>query len=153
MPTVLELYGKLKPKLGEEETRALLEFVETSIERRAATKEDLRQTGAELREEIRKTEAALKGDIRQVEGELREEIQRLEGELRKIEMGLRSEIHRLEGELQKMGTGLRGEIHRLDQKIDGAKVELLQWTFGFWVGNIAVLSGIMFALFRAFIGT
>ena len=91
----------------------------------------------------------MREEIQRLEGGLR----KLEGELRKIEVGLRSEIHRLEGELQKMETGLRGEIHRLDQKIDGAKVELLKWTFGFWVGNIAVLSGIMFALFRAFIGT
>jgi hypothetical protein len=43
MPTVLELYEKLKPKLGEDETQALLEFVEASIERRAATKRDLQR--------------------------------------------------------------------------------------------------------------
>ena len=94
MPTVLELYEKLKPKLGEEEARALLEFVEASVERRAATKEDLLRT----------------------EGALRE------------------------------------EIHRLDQKIDATKADLIKWTFGFWIGNVAVLSGIMFAIVRAFVG-
>ena len=54
---------------------------------------------------------------------------------------------------------LREEIRRLDQKIEAVKVDisavkadLIKWTFGFWVGNVAVLSGIMFALLRAFAG-
>lgn len=105
MPTVLELYEKLKPKLGEEEARALLEFVEASVERRAATKEDLLRT----------------------EGALKEEMARLDQKLRE-------------------------EIARLDQKIDTTKADLIKWTFGFWIGNVAVLSGIMFAIVRAFAG-
>jgi hypothetical protein len=83
MPTVLELYEKLKPKLGDEEARSLLEFIETSVEHRAATKEDLQRT----------------------------------------ELALREEIHNV-------------------------KVDLLKWSFAFWIGNVAVLSGIMFALVR-----
>ena len=104
-PTVLELYEKLKPKLGEEETRILLEFVEASVERKAATKEDLQRT----------------------------------------EMALREDLHRVE-------QALREEIRRLDLKIEATKADLIKWTFGFWVGNVAVLSGIMFALLRAFAG-
>jgi len=84
MPTVLELYEKLKAKLGDPEARLLLEFIETSVEQRAASKEDLQRT----------------------------------------ESALRKEIHQV-------------------------KVDLLKWSFTFWIGNIAVLSGIMFALLRA----
>ncbi len=116
MPTVLELYEKLKPKLGEEEARALLEFVEASVERRAATKEDLLRT-----------EGALKEDLLRTEGALKEEMARLDQKLRE-------------------------EIARLDQKIDTTKADLIKWTFGFWIGNVAVLSGIMFAIVRAFAG-
>jgi hypothetical protein len=94
MPTVLELYEKLKPKLGDEEARSLLEFIETSVEHRAATKEDLQRT----------------------------------------ELAMREEIHRVE-------SSLREEIHNV-------KVDLLKWPFAFWIGNVAVLSGIMFALVR-----
>jgi hypothetical protein len=94
VPIVLDLYEKLKPRLGEEETRALLAFVEASVERKAATKEDLQRTELALRE----------------------------------------------------------EIHRLDQKIEAVKADLIKWTFGFWIGNVAVLSGIMFAIVRAFAG-
>jgi hypothetical protein len=41
---------------------------------------------------------------------------------------------------------------RLDQKIEAVKADLIKWTFGFWIGNVAVLSGIMFTLLRAFAG-
>jgi len=94
MPTVLELYERLKPKLGEEEARSLLEFIETSVEQRPATKADLQQAVSGLREEMHLAVASL-----------------------------------------------REEIHKV-------KVDLLKWSFAFWIGNIAVLSGIMFALLR-----
>ena len=105
MPTVLELYEKLKPKLGEEEARSLLEFIESTVEQRAVTKADLQQTAASLREEMRQLEGALREEIRQIDASLREEIQQV-------------------------------------------RADLIKWSFAFWVGNVAVLSGIMFALLR-----
>ena len=60
MPTLLELYEKLKPKLGEDEARALLESIESTVERRAATKEDLQRTEANLREDLQRTETSLR---------------------------------------------------------------------------------------------
>ena len=92
MATLLELYEKLKPKLGDQEARELLEFIEGSVERRAATKADLQRTETALREEIAR-----------VEQELRVEIQRV-------------------------------------------KADLLKWSFAFWVGAVAVLSGLLIAL-------
>ena len=94
MPTVLELYEKLKPKLGEEEARSLLEFIETSVDQHAATKADLQRTESALREELHATAASL-----------------------------------------------REEMHKM-------QAELIKWSFAFWIGNIVVLSGIMFALLR-----
>ena len=98
MPTVLELYEKLKPKLGEDETRALLEFVETSVQDKAATKDDLERTASSSRDELHRTEAVLRKEIQEV------------------------------------------------------KVDLLKWSFAFWLGAVAILSGIMLALLRAFAG-
>jgi hypothetical protein len=126
LPAVLELYEKLKPKLGEEEARALLEFVEVSVERKAATKEDLQQTELTLRDELRRIDQALRDELRRVGQALHDE-------------------------LRQVGQALRKEIHQLDQKIEATKADLIKWTFG-WVGNVAVLSGIMFALLRAFVG-
>ena len=123
MPTVLELYEKLKPRLGEEEARSLLEFIESTVEQRAVTKADLQQAIASLREEMRQLEGALREEIRQGDASLREEI-------RQIDASLREEIHTLGGEMYKM------------------RADLIKWSFAFCVGNVAVLSGIMFALLR-----
>jgi len=123
MPTVLELYEKLKPRLGEEEARSLLEFIESTVEQRAVTKADLQQAIASLREEMRQLEGALREEIRQGDASLREEI-------RQIDASLREEIHTLRGEMYKM------------------RADLIKWSFAFWVGNVTVLSGIMFALLR-----
>jgi DNA repair exonuclease SbcCD ATPase subunit len=120
MPTVLELYEKLKPKLGEEETRALLEFVEASVDRKAASKEDLQRTASALKEDLQRTESALKEDLQRTESSLREEIHRVESSLR--------------------------------EEIQNVKVDLIKWSFAFWVGAIAVLSGLMLAMLRAFTG-
>ena len=70
MSTVLELYEKLKPKLGDAEARALLEFVETSVEQRAATKEDLQRTASSLKEDLLHTEAVLRKEIQEVRVDL-----------------------------------------------------------------------------------
>lgn len=70
MPTVLELYEKLKPRLGDEEARSLLEFIETTVERRAATKEDLHRTESALKEDLRRTESALSEEIHNVRAEI-----------------------------------------------------------------------------------
>jgi hypothetical protein len=82
-------------ELDQTGARPPAEFISIAGKRRAATKEDLQRTAAELREEI----------------------------------------HRVE-------SSLRDEIH-------STKVDLLKWSFAFWIGNIAVLSGIMFALLRS----
>jgi hypothetical protein len=160
MPTVLELYEKLKPKLGEEEARALLEFVKASVERRAATKEDLQRTELALREELHRLDQALREELRGINQALREELrgvdQALREELRRIDQALREELHSMEQTLREdlrlMDQTFRGEIHRIDQKIEVTKADLIKWTFGFWIGNVAVTSGIMFALIRAFAG-
>jgi gas vesicle protein len=131
MPTVLELYEKLKPKLGEEEARALLEFVETSVDRKAASKEDLWRTESALKEDLQRTGSALKEDLQRSESALKEDLQRTES-------SLREEIHRVESSLR--------------EEIQNVKVDLIKWSFAFWVGAIAVLSGLMFAMLRAFTG-
>ncbi len=105
MPSVLELYEKLKPKLGEDEARSLLEYVESTVEQRAATRADLERNSGELREEFRRVEGGLREEIRRVEGKLREEMH-------------------------------------------AVKADLIKWSFMFWVGAVAALSGILFALLR-----
>ena len=131
MPTVLELYEKLKPKLGEAEARALLEFVETSVQEKAATKDDLDRTASSLRDDLHQTASSLRDDLHQTASSLRDEFHQTTS-------SLRDDIHRNEAVLRK--------------EIQDVKVHLLKWTFAFWVGAVAVLSGIMLGLLRAFAG-
>ena len=127
MPTVLELYEKLKPKLGEEEARSLLEFIETSVDQRAATKADLQRTESALREDLHVTAASLREEMHATAGSLREEMHATAASLRE--------------ELHATAASLREEMHKM-------RAELIKWSFAFWIGNIAVLSGIMLALLR-----
>lgn len=122
MPTVLELYEKLKPKLGEQEARSLLEYIDTSIEHRAATKADLEHMGTALKADLERVATALKAELRE--------------EIHGVESGLREAIHRVESSLR--------------QEIERGKSEMIKWSFLFWVGNVAAISGILFALLRAY---
>jgi len=97
VPTPLEIYEKLKPKLGEEEARVLVEYIQEAVkEPRAdlATRSDL---------------AVLKADL---EGRM---------DVLKADLG---------------------------RQIESVKADLIKWTFAFWIGNIAVISGIVFAIVR-----
>jgi hypothetical protein len=94
MSTTLELYEKLKPKLGDTEARSLIEFIESSVERRAATKEDLALMEERLKREM-------------------------------VEM--------------------RREF---DTKLAEVKSDLIKWSFAFWIGNVAVVIGIVLTLLR-----
>jgi len=55
----VELYERLKPHLGEDETKALIEYVDGKIRGEVATKEDLHL----LREDLFKVRAELKEEI------------------------------------------------------------------------------------------
>ena len=128
MPTVLELYEKLKPKLGEEEARALLEFVETSVGARAATKEDLHRGLTALKEELTAGAAAQKDDLQRSILALRDEVRESIG-------ALREELVRTEA--------------RLREHSQTVKVDTLKRSFAFWVGAVGILSGVMLAVVRA----
>jgi len=128
MSSVLELYEKLKPKLGDAEARALLEFVETSVEQRAATKEDLQRASAGLKEDLQRTASGLREDLQRTASGLKEDLQRTAS-------GLKEDLLHTEAVLRK--------------EIQEVKVDLLKWSFAFWVGAIAVLSGIIFTMLRS----
>ncbi len=164
MATVLELYDKLKPKLGELEARALLEYVESSVERHAATKADLQQAVLQLRAEtqqwIGELRAEIEGSIAGLRAETQQWIGELRSETREAVATLRSEMQEstvaLRGEMRQMGAELRVEFQQEVSRVEGslrkeiheARSELLKWSFAFWVGNVAVLSGILFAMLR-----
>jgi uncharacterized FlaG/YvyC family protein len=81
MPTAVELYDKLRPKLGDEEAKTLVEYISVSVERHAATKEDIERARGVLKEDIGKVRSELKEDIERVKSELEINLERIRGEL------------------------------------------------------------------------
>jgi hypothetical protein len=55
MPSTVEVYEKLKPKLGEEETQLLLAYLEQSFKQDVATKGDMQR----LESDIQRLEAKI----------------------------------------------------------------------------------------------
>jgi len=94
--STVEVYEKIRVKLGEEEAKALLDYVDARIEREAVTKLDLKETEDSLRSEMQK----IVGNVQEVENSLRSDMQKMENSLRsdmqKMENSLRSEMKDIE---------------------------------------------------------
>ncbi len=70
----------------------------------------------------------------------------------KFERRLSEEMSRLNQriteEIGGVNQRITEETSRLEQKISASQANLIKWMFIFWVGQIAVMSGIFFAMLR-----
>jgi len=55
---------------------------------------------------------------------------------------------RLTEEISKLDVRLTDRITSLDSKISEVKAELIKWMFIFWIGQVAVMMGLLFAFFK-----
>ena len=83
MPLAVEVYEKLRTKIGEEEAALLVQFVEETIDKGAATKQDvlavkhaLEQRDSSLEQRITEVEHSLGQRITEVEHSLERRIDR-----------------------------------------------------------------------------
>jgi len=83
MPLAVEVYEKLRTKIGQEEAALLVRFVEEAVEKRAATKEDvlevkhaLEQGDLSLGQRITEVEHRLEHRITEVEHRLERRVDR-----------------------------------------------------------------------------
>ncbi len=118
---VIAVPRALREKLGEEATDALVALINEAGEynKQSVIEVVEERFGRRLSEEISK---------------VREDIGKLRGELA-------TEISKLRGELTAEAGKLRIDMHDL-------RANLVQWMFLFWIGQIGVLTGILFAFFR-----
>ena len=75
----VDLYERLKPHLGENETKALIEYVDEKVRGEVATKEDLLLAKADLERQIQGLRADLE---RQIQG-VRIDMEKLRADLEK----------------------------------------------------------------------
>jgi hypothetical protein len=66
---------------------------------------------------------------------------RLAEELGKLRVEITEEMGKLRAELS-------GEVNKLRAEMHDLRANLIQWMFVFWIGQIGVLTGILFAFFR-----
>jgi hypothetical protein len=55
---------------------------------------------------------------------------------------------RLSEEISKLEVKLVERISSVESKISEVKADLIKWMFIFWVGQVAVILGILFAFFK-----
>ncbi len=81
MPSVLEVYERLKSHLGEDDTRLLVEFVQDPGGRGLATHEDLFEVKADLERQIAQVKADLHVEIAQAKADLERQIAQVKADL------------------------------------------------------------------------
>jgi|GEM_PF-4661238 len=126
---VVDLYELLKPKLGEQESKALLHFVEDrtitlvqdEIAKGLVTKDDLARLERATKEEF----ASLRADIARLEHATQEEFASLRADIVRLEHATKEDIARLERATQEEFASLRADIARLEHatKEDTVRLE------------------------------
>ena len=118
---------ELREKLGEAAAVQLVEMLNRSEEESRANTIDLveQRFRRHLAEEIGGCEQRLHREIVDLGASLREEM---------AEMG-----SAIRGEMAEMKTSLRSEIH-------SSQLMTIRWMFAFWVGQMAVIAGILLVL-------
>ena len=131
---VIAIPPVLRDKLGDKGVEAFTEIIkEIDLEARkeaiTITEERFERRLAEETGKVRIAIAEIRTEIAEIKTELKTEIAETRTELRT--------------EIAETRTELRTEMER-------NKSETLKWMFIFWVGQIAVLSGIIFAMLKLY---
>lgn len=129
---VLTVKKPLRDKLGDEGVDSLIEIINEAL---GNQKNDILQFVEE------KFEHRLSEEI----GKVDKRISNLEKEMSAIKSGLSAEIKETE-------SGLLAKIRETESgllaKIAETHADLIKWMFIFWVGQVAVILGLLFAFFR-----
>ena len=126
----------LRDKLGGEAADALVEVLNE------VTKNSHASTLTFVEE---KFERRLSEELGQVNQRLAVGEERIENRITLLEERIE---RRLSEEIGRVNQRITEETSRLEQKISASQANLIKWMFIFWVGQIAVMSGILFAMLK-----
>ncbi|WP_294536602.1 coiled-coil domain-containing protein [uncultured Rhodoblastus sp.] len=122
--------------LTPDQARAHAEALEAAFSESVATKRDLVDVKNELKGDIADLRAELKSDIAELRAELKGDIGDLRAELKGDIGELNKSIQKESGERKQDTATLRTEIAQ-------SKNETLRWVFGFNVGLVGAVLGIV----------
>ena len=78
--------------------------------------------------------------------------QRLSKEISKVNNRITEEISKLDKriteEITKLDKRITEEITKFDNKIEHIRADIIKWMFIFWVGQVTVIAGLLFAFFK-----
>jgi len=123
--SALRVYDALKSHLGDDDARLFIEYIETTVREvrgDLATKPDLVGLQAGVEKHVTEVRSSLERQI----AELRADVERQIAELR--------------AEVEKEIAELRADLQR---QIAEGRADLIRWMFLFWIGQVAVLFGLM----------
>jgi len=132
MPIVITIPNTIREKLGDEGAEALTEILNKIEE---SSKEDT---------------------IELAEQRFEKHLGRLDTKIEKVRTNLDAKIEKvrvdLDAKIKKVKADLSIEIEKvkadLSVKIERVKADIIKWMFIFWVGQVGVLIGILFAFFK-----
>jgi chromosome segregation ATPase len=127
----IEVYEALKGKIGEQEAKLLIEYIEIK-KKEVATKEDIMRLEQSTKEDIMRLEEIVK----MVEKSTKEDIQRLEEfvkeELQRVEKSTKEDIQRLEKDIQRVEK----RVENIENEINELRKEQrrnLYWILGVYI--------------------
>jgi tRNA U54 and U55 pseudouridine synthase Pus10 len=159
----------LQARLGDDATVALLELLDAShrearepliaacterferrlVEEVAGLRVQNAEQGAALRHETLTLGAGLRQEMATMGAELRQEMATMGAELRQEMATMGAELRQ---EMATMGAELRQEMAtmgaELRQEIAAGRVELIKWSFLFWIGQVLAITAIMGVMLR-----
>jgi hypothetical protein len=148
----------LQARLGADASRALLELLDRSHEEArdamisACTERFERRLVEEvstLRLQLAQVESGLRRDMAELGASLRGEMADLGASLRGEMADLRGSLR---GEMADLRGSLRGEMadlrSSLREDIAAGRVELLKWSFLFWIGQVLAVGGMLGVVLR-----
>ncbi len=150
----------LRTKLGDDGAEALVEFFNEAQEANSPKEEIIEIVEEKFERRLSEELGKLRVEIAEMKSELRNEMAKLfsksHDEMTMIKSELRNEMINLfsksDGKMNKMDQNLRTEMATmksdLETKIAQSHADLIKWMFIFWVGQIGVMIGILFAFFK-----
>ncbi|RMD90035.1 MAG: hypothetical protein D6813_09815, partial [Calditrichaeota bacterium] len=117
----------INQSLGEQKNN-IIELVEEKFERR------LTQELSKIQKQILETERKLEKQILGVKTGLEKQIQEVKTELR--------------NEIQEVKSGLEDRITKVEVQMSKNYASIITWMFIFWIGQVGVILGILFAFFK-----
>jgi len=129
----------LRDKLGEDGADALVDLFNQSEQRQ---KEDI----LEFVEE--KFERRLSEEIGTLRIEMNERFAGITGEMNERFAEVNERFAEITGAMTGRFAEMETQFTQVDAKIEATKSYMVRWMFAFWVGQVGVIIGILFAFFK-----